>query len=322
MFAAWLNTTAHAASFECAAATQPIEQLICSDPDLSRLDDELGRAYKAYLSNFSEAARIKITQRQRSWLKAVRTVCGDWLKRGDKPAARECLKQEYSDRLPGLPETVNSDPYRFFYAGLEEAVRMPADLASAAKTFVRHRMVYPQIDAPESPDAARWNERIASLVKGEFLDPGLEAELDTVDLDVGFAIVEALPGFISGRSYVNYQTVGWAHPGSFAYAVDFLMATGESVQPGDLFNDALPWRDALARISAEKMADDARYPFEASAIVDQVDSNWDISTDHLTVHVDFYQMKGGWRGGGTAEIPWRELKPYLRSDLPIPLKLD
>lgn len=65
---------AHAASFDCAKASTKVESIICNIPDISALDEDLAKSYKAALLDQSKAGEIKQTQKQ--WLKE-RNACVD-----------------------------------------------------------------------------------------------------------------------------------------------------------------------------------------------------------------------------------------------------
>lgn len=82
-----LMTSAHAASFDCGKATSKVEKIICEDPALSSLDEELGRVYQKALSDSSNATQL--IARQKQWLKDGRNKCGD----------RTCLKLMYPNRI-------------------------------------------------------------------------------------------------------------------------------------------------------------------------------------------------------------------------------
>lgn len=84
-----LAVSAHAASFDCAKAGTRIEHLICDNPEISRLDDELNTAYKAALKDQAQAEAIK--QAQRRWVKG-RSGCVD----------AACVKNSYAARLKSL----------------------------------------------------------------------------------------------------------------------------------------------------------------------------------------------------------------------------
>jgi uncharacterized protein YecT (DUF1311 family) len=77
------------ASFDCQKATTDIEKLICSDEELSRLDDELGKAYKSVLNETDNSNIFK--QKQKKWL-TERNRCKD----------ANCIKYQYEQQLSYL----------------------------------------------------------------------------------------------------------------------------------------------------------------------------------------------------------------------------
>lgn len=79
-----------AASFDCEKAASKIEKLICSDDELSQLDESLSEAYLQAL----ERANIKqqIIESQREWLKYERNLC----------QTVECMKKAYVTRINEL----------------------------------------------------------------------------------------------------------------------------------------------------------------------------------------------------------------------------
>lgn len=50
---------AHAASFDCAKAASTTEKLICGNPAVSLLDEQLGQAYKQALTNADDKDSLK-----------------------------------------------------------------------------------------------------------------------------------------------------------------------------------------------------------------------------------------------------------------------
>lgn len=82
--------SASAASFDCKLARTAVEKRICADPELSRLDDQLGSAYRAALRTTPHPADLKSEQAQ--WLKATRNPCPDVA----------CTRTAYQARLAAL----------------------------------------------------------------------------------------------------------------------------------------------------------------------------------------------------------------------------
>ena len=90
-----LAVSAQGASFDCGKAQTKVEHLICDNPEISKLDEELNVAYKDALKNQAQADSIK--QAQKQWMKA-RNTCPD----------SACVKQVYELRLSSLRNTANS----------------------------------------------------------------------------------------------------------------------------------------------------------------------------------------------------------------------
>ena len=74
-FSLFLVMPVQAASFDCAKAGSAIEKLICADNTLSKLDSDLGKAYKQATSQGADKQQLINSQRQ--WLRDVRNVCQD-----------------------------------------------------------------------------------------------------------------------------------------------------------------------------------------------------------------------------------------------------
>lgn len=79
-----------AASFDCSKAGLLVEKLICTDANVSNLDEELAMTYKAASDTAVDKNLLK-TQ-QRDWLKQKRNKCGDV----------DCLVKTYQARIDEL----------------------------------------------------------------------------------------------------------------------------------------------------------------------------------------------------------------------------
>lgn len=84
-----LSPTAHATSFDCSKETTEVERMICSDPELSKLDEELSNAYKNALKYAKNSESIRNSQRE--WMKA-RNLCDQ----------KDCLYKVYVRRAHKL----------------------------------------------------------------------------------------------------------------------------------------------------------------------------------------------------------------------------
>lgn len=85
-----LPMTGFAAGFDCAKAGTRIEHMICDNPELDQLDEEMTQMYRA-LSKGPDAAQIQKEQRE-------------WNKSRNKAQTPEELAQMYDDRMSELAE--------------------------------------------------------------------------------------------------------------------------------------------------------------------------------------------------------------------------
>lgn len=85
--------SAAAASFDCNKAGTWVEKTICSQPELSRLDEVMAKQYKAKLAtatDYEDSNAFKRAARndQRNWLRFRRNTCN----------SEQCLIREYKER--------------------------------------------------------------------------------------------------------------------------------------------------------------------------------------------------------------------------------
>jgi len=156
---AWLvlMATGQAASFDCEKASTAIEKMICGNDELSKLDEELNRAYKSALQDNRNAKTIQ--QDQKQWMKG-RNNCQD----------SSCIKRAYEDRLSSVRRTIAavdptigkqllcqkstdlSVPYDF-YVGVAPNRQTFAQPISS--TFGLSKTAIPLADWPSTVEAAR-----------------------------------------------------------------------------------------------------------------------------------------------------------------------
>ena len=76
-----------AASFDCVNAGTKVEKMICSNADVSVMDEQLTEAYKKAMETVSDKEALK--KQQVKWLKEIRNKCLDY----------ECLVQAYPSQV-------------------------------------------------------------------------------------------------------------------------------------------------------------------------------------------------------------------------------
>ncbi|HKP25594.1 MAG TPA: lysozyme inhibitor LprI family protein [Dongiaceae bacterium] len=104
-----LATTAYAQeedeaepSFDCAAATQPVEALICADTSLADLDRKLGESYHALLATRVGEAQMLLREEQRAWAEGRAASCGVESDPIEEDDAIGCLIALYRARIAEL----------------------------------------------------------------------------------------------------------------------------------------------------------------------------------------------------------------------------
>ena len=85
----FVSTYSYSASFDCSKASSSVEKAICSDSELSTLDEKLDEVYKTALQ-----ANPSIKTSQRDWLKSLNTC--------DTRSLPECLKPAFKSRIQVL----------------------------------------------------------------------------------------------------------------------------------------------------------------------------------------------------------------------------
>ncbi len=95
-----LAVSAQGASFDCGKAQTKVEHLICDNPEISKLDDELKAGYKAALQDEKQADSIKQAQKQ-------------WMKKRNGCADAACVKSAYETRVAALGAATDEESGEF-----------------------------------------------------------------------------------------------------------------------------------------------------------------------------------------------------------------
>lgn len=141
-----LLATAQAASFDCEKAGNHVEELICTNDELSKLDERMAGLYETALLDEKLAGKVKQTQRQ--WLKE-RNSCSD----------AACVKSAYETRMRGIfPDNKARAvlPGRKFQASLDSKNWVVVFMNS--KIDEERAIALRNINNQERPDRQKYNE--------------------------------------------------------------------------------------------------------------------------------------------------------------------
>jgi uncharacterized protein YecT (DUF1311 family) len=151
----------NAASFDCKKATSEVEKIICSDDELSRLDESLNKVYLQALKRTD--IKEQTIESQKQWLREVRNECQD----------ADCLKEAYETRIWELSPSSHDD-YRWNRSDNPEGDRQeyPVD-PKICECYEKNLRYFAKRNTPmscERPIAPFLKDRIKK-VEWEDLDP-------------------------------------------------------------------------------------------------------------------------------------------------------
>lgn len=145
-----------AASFDCSKSQSKVEHLICDDPELSKLDDELGKIYQEAMNKANDEEKQRLITEQKHWLKFTRNVC----------TTVSCFKIAYWSRQAEL-ET--------FFAPHGPLYKKEADKADAIKQILATAPLYES--GLNNQQLCRQIFNDLKLMKNiQFVDPVMQTE--------------------------------------------------------------------------------------------------------------------------------------------------
>ncbi|HYN40096.1 MAG TPA: lysozyme inhibitor LprI family protein [Rhodospirillales bacterium] len=189
-----VRAQAQQASFDCLQAEQPIEMVICSDPQLIGLDGELGAAFLAYRQRQPAKQRDAALAEQRAWLAERLSRCGVPAK-GDEVAdavrwrAAPCLDEMYRARLAAL--------------GAPQTPLLPPPAIAAQPGFLHPACLWSLIEQDTEPATGAAMEAVRIPLAA--CAAGHRHIAFTQENDGGLSAPGASDGY---RTWLSYRTVG------------------------------------------------------------------------------------------------------------------
>lgn len=314
----------HAASFDCALARSSLEKAICADPSLSQADQLMARVYRAQLAAAPAGFRERLRDSQRSWLTYIGPFCS-------VPANRrlECLRRGFKERTEELGQTTRRvGPLIFFQAASYQAVLDPDHPDRAFS----HKIEFLQIASPQSRAYGRWNNLAIDKLKGpEGLkspddskgpaDADEEDDDDRDDLETVALLSGASADLVSARFGISHYSGGMAHGEYSSHAVVWSLRLGRALTLADLFENVSAGKDRLARQAKVHFEGNDPESVTSAAIRDSLDDDgvWEATPAGVLLRYNPYAF-GCYPCTGSALVPWAELRPYLRADLPFDIE--
>ena len=286
-FCGLFSTQATAASFDCQKAASWVEKTVCSNQELSKLDEELAKAYHDALVSLSHEGQKETKDYQKQWLKRV----SSFGKKGIKNGYEERIKQ-LQQCLIKFPDHVFRNVYvSFFKTDKSCSLAIESDLT------------YPQIENPRDENEKAWNNFLFKKATDHFM-PGEDCAQSNDNYTVSFSNKHLISVKHSNFTY----TEGAPMPAQAgAGGLSWLLKSRRELKVEDLFNEKAGWRDKIRELAVQQM-ENHEDSEELKHIVESP-SLWEISKDGLGFLSFFNAVSYG--TDPFVVIKWETLKPYL-----------
>jgi uncharacterized protein len=316
-----ISGTASAAGFDCARAKSPREQLICREPVLSDLDEQLGRVYQERRAVLSPRGAELLHRSELSWLHFVAVVCplAAAANAESRGLPKDCLIGKYKERLNQLA-TVGQKFSPFLFNRIDSYAARPAPDSNSGWTagfYVAH-VAYPQIDNLDSPQVDAWNK----LAEKGIVDT-VEGEDSDTEYEIGYANEHVISVQWTNSEYVH----GNAH-GIFTIEAEnkVLFPDMRDLAAEDLFGKENHWVEKFQEIFwnallkkgwevPENQPDTVKAEIVSEVIIP---GKWLFTKEGIQVSFSAYEGGCYACNPGPVTASWTELEPLLSSTAIVP----
>lgn len=322
--------SANAASFDCAKKESIFEYAICSNDELSLLDEKMAVSFKVARSKVSKNASQEILAGQRRWHEYAQKVC---IQDMTYPTADYgddgifCLQTTFRNRIDVLDKVgakrglifYSQDQYRALYTDEPDEWSRVAD----------HVVIVPQLDGGR--DEVAFNGYMREVF-GRASDASSSDELSDFDLTSSTQFEgDVQAGDVTAERIsveVNYYMYGHgaAHGNYAVNFAHFLRNEGRPLGLQDIFVGT-EWvqivRPLILSSLEEQLGEGALWEDLddlENSILDP--SNWALSTENFSVQFQPYEVSAYAAGAPVAYVNWEILKPYLSAGAPAIIGLE
>lgn len=312
-----LSAPAQAASFDCARASTEVEKAICANPELSRSDEVLARAYATALGGLSDEAKAAMQAGQREWLGFAALACTTDARPFTMALTDEqqgCLNSVYRSRISDLAQSRMEGDWRVYPRTSYSLIDDPdPDVYQGVAT---KQVSSPRIDEG-STIANAFNTLMDEADAAAQPDPRSE-DYPTADTMEATSIKSVGSHRISLAIDSYWMGHGAAH-GNYAITyAHYLTEKRRMLEAGDLFTGE-GWEEALGRMALEELDrtveggiwEESRGDVPAAAADP---SRWNLGDDGLEITFQPYEVTAYAAGAPTVTIGWDKLADYLAPD--------
>lgn len=305
----------NAASFNCKKAIHLHEKLICNNPDLSKLDEELDLTYKKNLMHLSKKAQKIVVDGQRSWLVYWVKACNvDKNSTKVGPFNVGCSINKYKERVNTFLKNrfIYKNKYETFQIERYDAILVPKD-----DRFARYSLYvlsYPQLDiedleGPELAFAKNLNMWIFSKFNIQLEDyrySDLEYILTMHPLSKNIlGIKEVFSPYGHGTPHGD-----WVENAYFFNTAQMKEIYSENVLIGDEWSNVVSQYIVNSLTVGKKCLDSDITAKDFTKLI-RNNVNWWFIKEGLQFNFPRYTVAPYVCGIVTAVAPWKILKPYM-----------
>lgn len=309
-----LSAPAQAASFDCAKASTEVEKAICTNPDLSRSDEVLARAYATALGGLSDEAKAAVQAGQREWLGFAALACTSDAKPFTAELTDEqqgCLNAVYRSRISELAQSRMEGDWRVYPRTSYSLVDDPDP--EVYQGVATKQVTSPRIDE-DSEVANAFNDLMDEADAAARPDPEGEdyRTADTMETTSIKGVGSRRISLVRDSYWMGH---GAAH-GNYAITyAHYLTEERRMLEAGDLFTGE-GWEEALGRMALEELDrtveggiwEESRGDVPAAAADP---SRWNFGDDGLEITFQPYEVTAYAAGAPTVRIGWDKLTDYL-----------
>jgi uncharacterized protein len=307
-----------ALAFDCSKASTDVEKAICADPQLKRLDGQLGDAYAAVKAVSAPQEQKMLARSQKRWI-AEREYCS-----GDDTGISACIAQKTKDRLSlllGAPESGPGPAAKMVPVFLvQDGTVKQWDIDMSLLRFTD----------PRSAGERLFNRLVDQILKQAKLGPHGEESHDMVyAMEDSLSLTYASPEIVSAR-HDFYINEGGAHGNYGTGNINIDMTRGTEIGIRDIASDHaaesfVQW--CKTQIDAERrkrVPDGEDVPYDEktrdATIAETVRDlrSWSFGADEITVSFDPYAVGAYAEGAYTCSFATRDVKALALPGAPLP----
>jgi uncharacterized protein YecT (DUF1311 family) len=319
----FLSFGTQAASFDCASKdiVRDIDQFICSDHEISNLDEKMGRLYQETYKKLSSTNRVTFLNNQREWLNYWPGAClrgVDSKETLQSQQANACVKDEYERRIEELKLTQNHQSWIIFQVSRYSLTKAKKDQVPKDIRFLQHQLRFPQIetqglDGQSQQTAVKINGWITQAIRKRGLKLRTSLNEDTMDSLMWARLQDPSPDIQTLHTIYYFNAFG-THGNSEFSNFHYMISKDRDLRTDDLMQGK--WQEFLAQKTYTQLKQnipDNLFIDSDKALYLSIQriENWAFYKEGLEIIFSPYEVAQYVAGSPSVMIPWAELDLYL-----------